>query len=172
MGLQEWIRGHRSAAAREGRQYQGRRTRRVGRRSCGLPWMGTRPSSSNRLLPARSTPMQKDKDGRVLLLREDRTRLSHANERGHKSIVTLLPEKGASIESVDNGGRTPLWWAAWNGYEAVVKLLLKRGANTEPKDNDGWTPLLWAVQNGHEAIVKLLLEKGADLEAKRQRCMA
>jgi ankyrin repeat protein len=36
--------------------------------------------------------------------------------------VRLLLEKGASLESKDRYGRTPLWWAAENGHDGVVWL--------------------------------------------------
>jgi ankyrin repeat protein len=45
-------------------------------------------------------------------------------------VVRLLLEKGASIETKDNDGRTPLWWAAENGHNVVVRLL-KKGASIE-----------------------------------------
>jgi ankyrin repeat protein len=38
------------------------------------------------------------------------------------------------MESKDNYGRTPLWWAAKNRNEAVVKLLVEKDA--ESNDNN------------------------------------
>jgi hypothetical protein len=115
------------------------------------------------LLKNRHNPDVKDSWGR--------TPLSWAAIRGHEAVVKLLLEKGAELESKDNGsGRTPLSWAAEKGHETVVKLLLEKGAELESKDKDeGRTPLWWAAVRGHEAVVKLLLEKGAELESKDNR---
>ncbi|KAI3333003.1 hypothetical protein F4824DRAFT_275426 [Ustulina deusta] len=86
---------------------------------------------------------------------------------GHEVVVKALLEKGTDLESKDENGRSPLWWAAGNGHEGVVKVLLEKGADLESKDeNDGRSPLWWAAGNGHEGVVKVLLEKGADLESK------
>jgi ankyrin repeat protein len=59
----------------------------------------------------------------------------------HKELVTLLLEKGAELESKDNQGRTPLWWAAWIGHKELVTLLLENGAKLESKDKEVWAPL-------------------------------
>ncbi|KAJ5909044.1 hypothetical protein N7495_001726 [Penicillium taxi] len=77
---------------------------------------------------------------------------------GLGSIVNLLVEKGADIETEDKDGQTPLSWASKNGHETIVKLLLGK--------EYGQTPLSWASKNGHETVVKLLLEKGADIKTK------
>ena len=57
-----------------------------------------------------------------------RTPLSWTAERGHEEVAKLLLEKGAELESKDDGGRRPLSWAADRGHEAVAKLLLEKGA--------------------------------------------
>jgi hypothetical protein len=82
-----------------------------------------------------------------------------------EAMIALL-KNGHDLDSKDNGGLTPLSWAAQKGQEAMVKLLLEKGAELESKDNDGRTSLSWAVHYGGEAMVKLLLEKGAELEPK------
>ena len=110
----------------------------------------------------------------------DKTPLSWAAENGHETVVKLLVEAEADIESKDvtydrtplswaaeNYGQTPLWWAAKNGHEAVVKLLVEAKANIESKDSTyGETPLLWAARSGHKAVVKLLVEAKANIESK------
>ncbi|KAF1816294.1 hypothetical protein P152DRAFT_470330 [Eremomyces bilateralis CBS 781.70] len=42
---------------------------------------------------------------------------------GHEGIVKVLLEAKADVDSKDDDGRTPLWWAAVNGHERIVKLL-------------------------------------------------
>lgn len=37
--------------------------------------------------------------------------------------MLLLLDEGAAMESIDNDGRTPLWWANWGGHMAVARLL-------------------------------------------------
>ena len=62
----------------------------------------------------------------------------------HKAVVELLLARhGVEVDSKDNGGRTPLSWAAKKGHKAV----------------NGRTPLSWAVGGGHEAVVALLLAR-------------
>ena len=39
---------------------------------------------------------------------------------GHEAVVNLLLEKGAELDSKDNHGLTPLFYAALWGREAVV----------------------------------------------------
>ncbi|CAH0057162.1 unnamed protein product [Clonostachys solani] len=94
------------------------------------------------------------------------TGLTMASFFGHITVVMLLIDKGADLESKSRSGQTPLLWAAEKGHEAVVKLLADKGADLESKSRSGRTPLSWAVEEGHEAVVKLLIDKGADLESK------
>ncbi|KFX86530.1 hypothetical protein O988_09522, partial [Pseudogymnoascus sp. VKM F-3808] len=96
------------------------------------------------------------------------TPLSWAAQKGHKSIVKLLMEKGAEVDTKDTKyGLTPLSWAALSGHGTVVELLMEKGADVVAEDRDfGQTPLFWALENGHEAVVKLLLEKGAKVDTK------
>ena len=56
---------------------------------------------------------------------------------GHEAVVKLLLETGkVDAYLKDNGGLTPLSWAAKNGHEAVIKQLLETGkVNADLKDN-------------------------------------
>ena len=80
-----------------------------------------------------------------------------------ETIIQLLLEKGASVNSMDTTGRTPLSHAAEKGAVEVVRLLLKNGSYIESKDTEGRTPLSYAVANpNNNATVELLLDEGAD----------
>ena len=103
-----------------------------------------------------------------------RTPLSWAAGSGHETMVNLLLEKGADVDSKDTlWGKTPLLWATNNGHKAVVKLLLENGASVDSKCKDvserGWTPLWLAMRNKDEAVMKLLLKNGADVNSKDSR---
>lgn len=76
------------------------------------------------------------------------------------SLVQLLLERGAEVNSRDQDGQTPLSWAAEKGRESVVQVLLENRAGINSKDNNyGRTPLSWAAEKGHEAVVRLLLSR-------------
>ena len=77
--------------------------------------------------------------------------------------MRLLLEKGASPNSEDRKGRTPLWWAAGSqrGTTAIVQLLLEKGADVNSQDYNDSTPLEQASKQSNWAIVRLLEEKGA-----------
>jgi ankyrin repeat protein len=94
------------------------------------------------------------------------TGLHLAARNGHETVIQLLLEKGADVDSKDRKyGRTPLSWAATKGNKAVVQLLLEKGADIEDKEY-GQTPLFWAAENGNEAVMQLILEKGAEIDLK------
>ncbi len=68
-----------------------------------------------------------------------------------------LFEKNAKVESADDSGQTPLFYAAkGNSDEGPVRLLLSWGADMVKKDGKDQTPLFYARENGNEAVVKLL----------------
>lgn len=60
----------------------------------------------------------KDKDGNTLL--------SIAARNGHKHLVNLLREKGASIFETNSNHKTPLFYAAVNGHKEIVDFLIAR----------------------------------------------
>jgi ankyrin repeat protein len=97
---------------------------------------------------------------------EQTTPLMLALEVGMESMVRLLLELGAAIDTKDGCGNTSLLMAAVHGRRVEAHLLLKRGANQNAKNNRGETALMMAVKGGSEDIVDLLLERGADIEAR------
>ncbi|PJZ69673.1 hypothetical protein CH373_09250 [Leptospira perolatii] len=71
--------------------------------------------------------------------------------------------KGASPNTKDEFGKTPLHYTVTSTKTEVTKYLLEKGANINAKDKDGETPLMTAAWI---EVVNLLLEKGADVKAK------
>jgi uncharacterized protein len=97
------------------------------------------------------------------------TALKYAVQNNHLMIVKKLLIAGASVDTPDFEGWTPLMTAAVEGFVEIVKILLKYGANPDikQKSNDssfnGETALIKAARNGHEEIVEILLEAGANV---------
>ncbi|KAL3439712.1 ankyrin repeat-containing domain protein [Aspergillus insuetus] len=74
---------------------------------------------------------------------------------------------GASPDSLDNEGRTPISWAAGcQRGQSALRLLLQKSRQVtafDHKDNTGRAPLSWAAGSGNLHSVQLLLLKGADV---------
>jgi len=98
----------------------------------------------------------------------------------HKEMVALLleqmkknPDLIAQVNSRDDGGRTPLSYAAENGNADVAKELLQAGAQVNSKNSKsfypspGWMPLLAAQSRGRLDEVQFVVkEAGSDVEGK------
>ena len=56
---------------------------------------------------------------------------------GQTSVMSLLLEHGANIDSRDPCGRTPLFSCAAFGSVGATRLLLQRGADENAKDDRG-----------------------------------
>ena len=85
---------------------------------------------------------------------------------GHDAIVERLISQGASIESKDGSGRTPLSAAAGNGHEIIVRALIQREAVVNSEDIHRRTPLWRASEGGHEMVIKMLLDAKSIVDAR------
>ncbi|MGI9471928.1 MAG: ankyrin repeat domain-containing protein, partial [Rubripirellula sp.] len=86
---------------------------------------------------------------------------------GHTDTVRFLLKRGATIDSRDIEGKTPLIHACTGPFAETVQLLLDEGADVNAKDsNEGFTPLMMAAGLDQPEIVKILLENGADKDAE------
>ena len=72
----------------------------------------------------------------------------------------------ADVMAREEGGKTPLHWAAQFGEPANIQALLAAGADVMARNKYGWTPLHDAAQFGNPANIQALLAAGADLMAR------
>jgi ankyrin repeat protein len=104
--------------------------------------------------------------------------LIEAVKTGNIAIVKELIEAGADVNQQDEGGWTPLNWAAGKGDIALVELLLEKGADVFIAGRDRRTPYMIALGAGHTEVVKLLrtTEEKIDRErssiSRRRYCRA
>ena len=95
------------------------------------------------------------------------THIAVLNE-DHREVAKLLDD-GASVDEVDDVGRTILWKAAKQGEYLIAKLLVDRGADINiASPGLGWAPVLCACghSQAHTEILKLIVEKGGDVNFK------
>ena len=111
---------------------------------------------------------------RPLTIKDDPLVVYYAVLSGNKTIVELLLNKGAVINTYSpETGKTALHLAVERESEEIVELLLKQGADSNavqiqvpvslenPTSSPGYSALHIACEKGHERIVNLLLEYNA-----------
>ena len=87
--------------------------------------------------------------------------LIRAAAQGNVTNVIELLSRGASVDTRDEDGDTPLNVAAYYGHAEVCEILIERGkAKINTKDEEGFTPLLSAALRGHIEVCNLLLKTG------------
>ncbi|XP_032437126.1 histone-lysine N-methyltransferase EHMT2 isoform X2 [Xiphophorus hellerii] len=94
------------------------------------------------------------------------TGLHHAAKLGNLEIVNMLLETGqVDVNAQDNGGWTPIIWAAEHKHVQVIKSLLNRGADVSIKDKELNLCLHWAAYAGNIDIAELVLNSGCSLSS-------
>jgi len=99
----------------------------------------------------------------------------HANLNARSSTRSLVVNTGIQSGSggynppgqadQEEGGFTPLLFAARRGSVASARLLADAGANVDEPAANGASPLVIAVHSGNGDLARLLLDKGADPNA-------
>jgi len=114
------------------------------------------------------------------------TALMWAVAQGHVEVSQQLINAGANVEArskvrsrlmyadatnggafdqgivEQQGGYSPLLFAARNGHVEIARLLITAGAEVDGVAGNNTTPLVVATHSGHSAFARLLLEQGAD----------
>ena len=94
------------------------------------------------------------------------TALHHAAYNGHTATVLFLIQQGATLDSRDHEGKTPLIHACTGPFPETVQALIKAGADVNVKGTaEGFTPLMMAAGLDQLKSVQILLENGANKEA-------
>ena len=97
-----------------------------------------------------------------------RARCGSAVRRASRTSTTEpVRRRPGHLVSADEGGRTPLHFAAGYNYgENAVQALLAGGANLEARDGESRTPLHYALSKAHPEGARVLLAAGADPDSR------
>ncbi len=94
------------------------------------------------------------------------TALHYAVRGGKLPLITLLLERGAPVNALDDAGLTPLLHLSKTRAQAdpvpVLELLAAAGANIDARDETQSTLLMHLARQGKAGSVKWLLANGAD----------
>ena len=90
------------------------------------------------------------------------TPLHCASDCGKLEVVSLLVEKGASLDEINKKGFTPLVRAVKGRHAKICEILAKKGAKVNSFDGTV-APILIATQNGDLLVCKILVKYKADL---------
>ena len=96
----------------------------------------------------------------------DRPLLHIAVDSRNRELVSLLLDRGAEVDAVDNNNFTALSSAVIRGDFEISSLLLSRGADMNAAAVDGLTAMHRACYYGHVDIVKLIMSKNFDINLK------
>ncbi|KHJ87194.1 ankyrin repeat protein, partial [Oesophagostomum dentatum] len=84
------------------------------------------------------------------------------------TLIEMLLEAGASVNSADRSSRTPLLHAVNMNDTEIVQFLLSKGADPNVEDDNGDTPLLACGKTANYAIMGLLIDAGGDPQRKNK----
>ena len=93
--------------------------------------------------------------------------LIESAKAGDLARVRDLLSKGASVNTSDRRGLTPLMWASAGGSVELVRHLLENGAAVDRRAHDGTTALMLAAANGFVEVARALLLRGTNVAAVR-----
>jgi ankyrin repeat protein len=90
------------------------------------------------------------------------TALHWASRNGHSEIVNLLLARNATVDAMDNFGRTPLNRAVQIGAVDISKALLRAGSSPVSRDQSSLSLVHHATAGGFVEVLGLLLSENID----------
>ena len=87
-------------------------------------------------------------------------------KEGNVAMAQELLEEGASINSRDKGGATPLCHCIWDGHFELATLLIANGADVSIATMRLNTPLHFAFERGWRKIADALIAAGSNTKAR------
>jgi hypothetical protein len=82
----------------------------------------------------------------------------------HEVVEAL--SRGEAVDALDEGRRTPLFYAAKDGDAEIVNQLIRHGANPNVPDKSLETPLHFAAREYQLEAAQCLIESGANPNAQ------
>ncbi|KAL8687748.1 MAG: hypothetical protein Q9218_006172 [Villophora microphyllina] len=101
-----------------------------------------------------------------------RNALAVASHCGNESVVRLLLQYGASVDTPDASSFCPSHLAAMRGHYGVMELLLQEHARIDEPGPNGQTPLRIASDKGYIEVAELLLRAKAKVNARDKKRMS
>ncbi|KAL8864656.1 MAG: hypothetical protein Q9174_007270, partial [Haloplaca sp. 1 TL-2023] len=101
-----------------------------------------------------------------------RNALAVASHCGNESVVRLLLQYGANVDTRDATSLYPLHLAAMRGHYGVIELLLQEHANVDAPGPNDETPLRIASDKGYVEVAELLLGARAKVNARDKKSMS
>jgi hypothetical protein len=92
------------------------------------------------------------------------TALHYAAASGENTILQLLLERRALVDSPSPNGTTALMMAARGGHSSSVQLLLDAGANPSLINDQGYTPIEMAKLFNNTSIINTLTQRIKKIE--------
>ncbi|XP_068903743.1 serine/threonine-protein phosphatase 6 regulatory ankyrin repeat subunit B-like [Tenebrio molitor] len=80
--------------------------------------------------------------------------------------ISLLLERGVSVNAKNAEGKTSLHWASFEGSNKCVKVLLAAGADPNCTDNLKSSPLMCAIMRSNYKVAECLINAGSDVNLK------
>ena len=115
----------------------------------------------------------------IFLLTRPRTRvkseqaqplLDNAAGKGNEEIVRVAIDEGASVQTINVRGQTPLHLATMTDNVEVVRMLIDGGADIDVAEpGNKLRPLHNAAKNGCPHVCEFLLKHGADMDVQTAR---